>query len=114
MSLIEIKDFNTLIDNKQFFNQPLKIIKKCIKSSLKCQGMMIIQPEILNYLYHQNHYKLIGIDLSRQSNANIAQQINFTERFEEDHGAVMFFTAEKQKEKHFNFFFTFINCHRII
>ena len=59
--------------------------------------MMIIQPEILNYLYHQNHYKLIGIDLSRQSNANIAQQINFTERFEEDHGAVMFFTAEKQQ-----------------
>ena len=59
--------------------------------------MMIIQPEILNYLYHQNHYKLIGIDLSRQSNANIAQQINFTERFEEDHGAVMFSTAEKQQ-----------------
>ena len=24
MPLIEIKDFNTLIDNKQFFNQPLK------------------------------------------------------------------------------------------
>ena len=24
MPLIEIKDFNALIDNKQFFNQPLK------------------------------------------------------------------------------------------
>ena len=28
MSLIEIKDFNTLIDNKRFFDQPVK--KICI------------------------------------------------------------------------------------
>ena len=25
MSLVEIKDFNVLIDNKQFFDQPVKI-----------------------------------------------------------------------------------------
>ena len=30
-----------------------------------------------DYLYHQNHYKLIGIDLSRQTNTSISQQINF-------------------------------------
>ena len=33
---------------------------------------------LLDYLYHQNYYKLIGIDLSRQKNTNIRQQINFT------------------------------------
>ena len=37
---------------------------------------------LLNYLYHQNYYKLIGIDLSRQANKNIRQQINFTGKLE--------------------------------
>ena len=41
----------------------------------------------LYYLYHQNYYKLIGIDLSRQT--NITQQINFIGKLEEDDGAAM-------------------------
>ena len=35
---------------------------------------------LLDYVYHQNYYKLIDIDLSRQTNKNIPQQINFTEK----------------------------------
>ena len=34
---------------------------------------------LLDYLYHQNYYKLIGRDLSRQWNSNISQQNNFIE-----------------------------------
>ena len=30
---------------------------------------------LLDYLYHQKCYKLIGIDLSRQTNMSIPQQI---------------------------------------
>ena len=33
---------------------------------------------LLDCLYHQNCYKVIGIDLSRQKNTNIPQQITFT------------------------------------
>ena len=33
---------------------------------------------LLDYLYHQNYYKFIGIDLSRQTNTTIPQQTNFT------------------------------------
>ena len=33
---------------------------------------------LLDYLYHQNYYKLIGIDLPRQANTSIPQEINFT------------------------------------
>ena len=33
---------------------------------------------LLDYLYHQNYYKVIGIDLSRQTNTSITQQINLT------------------------------------
>ena len=52
----------------------------------------------LNYLYHQKYYKLIGIDLSSQTNRNIPQQINFTGKLEEDDDAAMFFIAEKQQK----------------
>ena len=46
---------------------------------------------VLHYLYHQNYYKLIGIDLSRQTNTTIPQKINFTGKLEEDDGATTFF-----------------------
>ena len=32
---------------------------------------------LLDYLYHQNYYNLIGIDLSKQANTSIPQEINF-------------------------------------
>ena len=52
---------------------------------------------LLDFLYHQNYYKRIGIDLSRRLNKNFSQQINFTEKLEDD-GAAMFFIAEKQQK----------------
>ena len=58
---------------------------------------------LLGYLYYQNYYELIGIDLSRQRNMNIPQQINFRRKLEEDDGAVMFFIAEKQQRTILNF-----------
>ena len=65
--------------------------------------------------YNQNYYKLFGIDLSREINTNIPQQISFTCKLDEDDGATMFFVAEKQqkkKKKKSKFFFRFINCNR--
>ena len=58
---------------------------------------------LLDYLYHQNYYRLIGIDLSRQTNTNIPQQVNFIGKLEEDDGATMFFIAEKQQKTIPNF-----------
>ena len=49
-------------------------------------------------LYHQNCYKLIGIDLSSQTNINIPQKINFTRKLKEDNGITMFFIAKKQQK----------------
>ena len=37
---------------------------------------------LVDFPYHQNYYKLIGIDLSRQADPNISQQINFTGKLE--------------------------------
>ena len=58
--------------------------------------MMTFTGNLLHYLYHQNYYKLIVIDLSRQANTSIPQQINFVGKLEEDDDAIMFFIAEKQ------------------
>ena len=46
---------------------------------------MIIQEE------HHKKYKLIGINLSGQTNTSIPPQINFTGKLEEDDGATMLF-----------------------
>ena len=54
-------------------------------------------------MYHQNHYKIIGVDLSRQTNISIPQKINFTGKLEEDDGATMCFIAEKQQKTILNF-----------
>ena len=40
-------------------------------------------------MYHQNYYEPISIDLSRQANTSIPQQINFTGKVEEDDSATM-------------------------
>ena len=37
MSLVEIKDFNVLIDNKSFFDILIKTNNKHMKNLLKCQ-----------------------------------------------------------------------------
>ena len=44
---------------------------------------------LLDYLYYQNNYKFIGIDLSRQTNTTIPQKTNFVEELEESNGEVM-------------------------
>ena len=53
---------------------------------------------LLDYLYHQNQYKIIGIYLSRQTNMSISQQINLAGKLVEDHCAMMFFITEKQQK----------------
>ena len=75
MSFVEIKDFNALIGNKPLFDTILwSTNEKLVKISRNDDYEI---GHILDFLYHQNYYKLIGIDLSRQLSARILQQINF-------------------------------------
>ena len=78
-------------------NHFLSTHKKQRRSLWKtCQN--VTTGNLYNYLYHQNYYKLSGIDLSRQTNTNIPQQTNFIGRLEEDNSATMFSTAQKQQK----------------
>ena len=64
--------------------------------------MIIKHKNLLDYLYHQKYYKLIGIDLFRHTNTIIPQQISFVEKLKED-GETIFFIAEKQQKTILNF-----------
>ena len=59
---------------------------------------------LLDYEYFKDHYKLIAINLSKQTelkDTDLKQQINFIGRLEED--ATMFFIIEKKEETAFDF-----------
>ena len=61
---------------------------------------------LLDYEYFSKHYKLIAIDLSKQTeleNPDLKQQINFIGRLKRDEGATMFFIIEKSEEITFEF-----------
>ena len=54
-------------------------------------------------MHHQNYHKTIVIDLSREVNTSIPQQINFTGKLEKGDGVTMIFIAEKQQKAILNF-----------
>ena len=68
---------------------------------------------LLDYFHQQKYCKLIGINLSRQTNASISQQNNFVGKLEEDDDATMFLLLKSSK-KYSELIFSFINCQKII
>ena len=99
MPLVKIKDINTSIDNKLFFDQPVKKKQEAYEKLIEMsRNYDYTTGNLLDFSYHQYCYNIIGIDLSRQTNTNIPQQINFTGKIEEDDGATAFFIAENQEK----------------
>ena len=81
MSLIGIKYFNVLIDNKPFFGQPVKSKQGAYEKPVEIfRNDDYKIGNLIDYSYHLNHYKLNSIDLSRQETTRISQKINFTKR----------------------------------
>ena len=58
---------------------------------------------LLDYAYYTKHYKLIAIDLSKQTKLKDPQQINFIGKLLRNTGATMLFLIEKSEETTFNF-----------
>ena len=56
MSLVEIKNFNALIDNELFFDQ---LVKNKQEAFEKLVEMSRNKVNLLDYLYHQSYYKCI-------------------------------------------------------
>ena len=70
--IYEVKGFNAIIDNKAIFDQPVKNKEEAYEEPIEMsRNNDDTTGNLLNYLYHQKYYKLIVVDLSRQTNRNI-------------------------------------------
>ena len=82
MSLIEIKRFNVLIGNKPFIHQPVKVKQQLYEKLIEMSQIDdYTRGNLLGFSYHQNCYELIGIDLSRQTNANVPWESKIYKKF---------------------------------
>ena len=100
---VEINDVNVLIDGKRFFDLQVKneeAYKKIIDMS---NNNDYTTGNLLDFAYFKENYKLIAIDLSKQTKLKDPQQINFIGKLSNILGATMFFIIEKSKETTFNF-----------
>ena len=85
------------MDSRPFFNQPTKNKQKVYENIVKMsKNNDYTKENLLDQLYQQKYYKFIGIDLSRQKNTTISQQINFIGGLEESIGVTTIFIAKKQ------------------
>ena len=104
MQKIEVKDFNDF-DQKPFFEIPVKNKEEAYEAIIEMsKNDDYTTGNLLDYEYFKDHYKLIAVDLSKQTeleNPCLKQQINFIGRFEEN--GKMFFIIEKREETTFNF-----------
>ena len=103
LPIVEIKDYNILIDGNAFFELPIKNIEETYERIIQITDYSgyYTRGHLLDYEYFKEHYKLIAIDLSKQielENKDIKQQINFIGNLDRDDGAIMFFIIEKSEE----------------
>ena len=107
---VEIKDYNVLIDEKPFFEIPIKNKEETYQTIIELiRNSDYTTGNLLDYEYFSSHYKLIAIDLSRQTEleSDMKQQINFTGRSEQN--AAIFFITNKTEETTFEFLQNFVD-----
>ena len=56
--VVEIKDVNALIDNKQFFDQPVKHKQEAYENVEMSRNDDNATENLLDYLYHQKYYNI--------------------------------------------------------
>ena len=97
LPLVEIKDYNVMIDGRDFFDQPVKNDLITYDNIRK-----IVTGCLLDYLYFKNYYKIIAIDLSKQkaldADPKAIVQISFTANLDQDGNPTMFSIIEEAKK----------------
>ena len=101
---IEIKDFNVLFDGKSFFDLPVKNEEGAYKKTIDMSNNNdYTTGNLLDFAYFKENYRLIPIDLSKQTKLKDPQQTSFIGKILNRHGATVFFIIEKSEETTFNF-----------
>ena len=102
---VDIKDYNVMIDDRNFFDQPINSMNKTYENIRKIatgKGDDYTTGCLLDYSYFKENYKMIAIDLSKQqaldADPRAIQQINFTANLDRAGNTAMFFIIEEAKE----------------
>ena len=102
---VEIKDYNVMIDGRNFFDQPINKINKTyenIRKNTTGKGDDYTTACLLNYSYFKENYKIIATDLRKQqaldADPRAILQINFTGNLERAGNTTMLFIIEQPKE----------------
>ena len=75
---VRIKDFNALIDEKSFFDFPVKNEEEAYKKIIEMnRNNDYATGNLLGFVYFLKNYRLIPIDLSKQTKLKDPQQISF-------------------------------------
>ena len=102
---IQIKDFNVLIDGKRFFDLTIKNEEEAYEKIIDMSNNNdYATGNLLDFAYYKENYKLIAIDLCKQTKIKDPQQINFIGKIKgQNNGVTMFFIIEKSEETTFQF-----------
>ena len=100
-----IKDYNIMIDSKNFFDQPINSELKQYENIIKIitgKGDDYTTGFLLDYFYFKGNYMMIAINLINQqtldTDPRAIQQINFTENLDRAENTTMLFVIEEAKE----------------
>ena len=71
---VEIKDYNIMIDGRNFFDQPINSMSRTYENIRKIatgKGENYTTGCLLDYPYFKENYKMIAVDLSRQNELDV-------------------------------------------
>ena len=109
---VQIKYFNVLIDEKSFFDMPIKNGEETYQQIIEMgRNNDYTTGNLLDYEYFSKHYKLIAIDLTKKielENPNLKQQINFIGRLLQETKEQQCFSSLKSQKKQL------LNFHKIL
>ena len=106
---VEIKDYNVMIDGKNFFDQPINNNIKTYENIRKIatgKGDDYTTGCLLDYSHFEKNYKMIAMDLSEQQvldDSRTIKEINFTANLDIAGNTTIFFITEEAKETVLNF-----------
>ena len=101
---VEIKDFNVLIDGKTLFDLLVKREEEAYEKTMNTnRNNDYTTGNLLDFTYFKENYRLIAIDLSKQTKLKDPQQISFIGKLLNTRRGTMFFIIAKSEETTLNF-----------
>ena len=94
-----IKDFNVLIDGKNFFDLPVKNEEEAYEKIMDMSNNDYTTGNLLDFAYFEESYRLIAIDLSKQNKLNDPKRLVVLVSFQIRMEQQCFSSSKNQKKQ---------------